>query len=418
MLPLVGPPGEPTHPRNHDGPADYRERFGNGGNHMRVGSTRTRSILAVATAACLAMLGLGAATSVAGASDGPSTDNRQTGNDMTPTEGTFDALTYNVAGLPVGLSSSQPDINTPFISPLLNDYDLVLVQEDWANPDPPLDIRVFHELLVADVTHPYLSTPAPVPLGTNPLRPTALLSDGLNRMSRFPFGEITRVMWPNCFGGIDTSDGGAGDCLAEKGFSVARTEFAPGVEVDVYNLHAEAGNTPADMAAHEEDFVVLAEFMATYSAGRPVIVGGDFNLHTDRPFHGQVFADFLATTGLTDVCGVLDCGTDKDRIDKFVFRSGAGITLEPLGHTFESATFVRPGDGEPLSDHTPLHVPFRWTLAQDPDPEPTTTTTTAGPTSTPTTATTTPAPPPLAPGGEVAGAGQAQAVAAAPRFTG
>src|SRR5690606_27992207 len=41
------------------------------------------------------------------------------------TEGTFDALTYNVAGLPVGLSSSQPDINTPYISPLLNAYDLV-----------------------------------------------------------------------------------------------------------------------------------------------------------------------------------------------------------------------------------------------------------------------------------------------------
>ena len=134
------------------------------------------------------------------------------------TEGTFDALTYNVAGLPVGLSSSQPDVNTPYISPLLNDYDLVLVQEDWANPDPPLPTRVFHDLLIADVDHPYLSTPKPVPLGTNPARPSALLSDGLNRMSRFPFGDVTRVMWPNCFGGADTSDGGAADCLAEKGF--------------------------------------------------------------------------------------------------------------------------------------------------------------------------------------------------------
>jgi poly(3-hydroxybutyrate) depolymerase len=278
------------------------------------------------------------------------------------TEGTFDALTYNVAGLPVGLSSSQPDVNTPYISPLLNDYDLVLVQEDWANPDPPLPLRVFHELLIADVTHPYLSTPKPVPLGTNPLRPTALLSDGINRMSRFPFGEITRVMWPNCFGGADTSDGGAGDCLAEKGFSVARTELAPGVEVDVYNLHAEAGNTPADMTYIAEDFEVLADFMATHSAGRPVLVGGDFNLHTDRVFHGQVFDDFLAATGLTDVCGVLDCGADADRIDKFVFRSGSGVVLEPLDHIFERETFVRPTDGAPLSDHSPLHVPFRWRL--------------------------------------------------------
>ena len=278
------------------------------------------------------------------------------------TEGTFDALTYNVAGLPAGLSSSQPDINTPFISPLLNDYDLVLVQEDWANPDPPLPTRVYHELLIADVTHPYLSTPAPVPLGTNPLRPTALLSDGLNQMSRFPFGELTRVMWPNCFGGADTSDGGAADCLAEKGFSVSRTELAPGVEVDVYNLHAEAGSTPADNTYIAEDFEVLADFMATHSAGRAVLVGGDFNLHTDRTFHGQVFDGFLAATGLTDVCGVLDCGTDADRIDKFLFRGGSGIALEPLDHVFEIETFVRPTDGEPLSDHDPLHVPFRWSL--------------------------------------------------------
>lgn len=278
------------------------------------------------------------------------------------TEGTFDALTYNVAGLPVGLSSSQPDINMPYISPLLNDYDLVLVQEDWANPDPPLGIRVFHDLLVADVDHPYLSTPSPVPLGTNPLRPSALLSDGLNRMSRFPFGDVTRVMWPNCFGGADTSDGGAADCLSEKGFEFARTELAPGVEVDVYNIHGEAGNTPTDMLYHEEDFVVLAEFMAANSAGRPVIVGGDFNLHTDRVFHGRVFRDFLAATGLTDVCAVVDCGTDDHRIDKFVFRGGSGITLEPLDHTFERDTFVRPTDGAPLSDHSALHVPFRWAV--------------------------------------------------------
>jgi hypothetical protein len=41
--------------------------------------------------------------------------------------GTFEALTYNVAGLPQGLSSSNPAEFTPQISPLLNSYDLVLV---------------------------------------------------------------------------------------------------------------------------------------------------------------------------------------------------------------------------------------------------------------------------------------------------
>jgi hypothetical protein len=275
--------------------------------------------------------------------------------------GRFTALTYNVAGLPAGLSGSEPDVNTELISPLLNAYDLVLVQESWINPDPPIPgLEVFHEVLVSQVTHPYLSDPAPPPLGSDPRRPEALVSDGLNRMSRLPFGELTRVMWDNCFGGADTSDGGAADCLSQKGFSVATTTIAPGVEVDVYNLHGEAGNTPLDQQFRAADFEQLAEFIAVRSAGRAVIVGGDFNLNTDRVVDREVFDAFLAATGLTDVCGVLDCGEDADRIDKFVYRSGGGVTIAPLTHRFERETFRR-DDGEPLSDHDPLAVTFAWT---------------------------------------------------------
>jgi Endonuclease/Exonuclease/phosphatase family len=277
-----------------------------------------------------------------------------------PPAGQFRALTYNVAGLPAGLSGSEPDVNTELISPLLNDYDLVLVQESWINPDPPIPgLEVFHEVLVSQVTHPYLSRPAPPPLGSDPRRPEALVSDGLNRMSRLPFGELTRVMWDNCFGGADTSDGGAADCLSQKGFSVARTTIAPGVKIDVYNLHGEAGNTPLDQGHRAADFEQLAEFIASRSAGRPVIVGGDFNLNTDRAIDREVFEIFLAATGLTDVCAVVDCGDDRDRIDKFVYRSGGGVTIQALTHRFERETFRRP-DGAPLSDHDPLAVTFAW----------------------------------------------------------
>jgi hypothetical protein len=275
--------------------------------------------------------------------------------------GRFTALTYNVAGLPAGLSGSEPAVNTELISPLLNAYDLVLVQESWINPDPPIPgLEVFHEVLVSQVTHPHLSEPAPPPLGSDPRRPEALVSDGLNRMSRFPFGELTRVMWDNCFGGVDTSDGGAADCLSQKGFSVATTAIAPGVEIDVYNLHGEAGNTPLDQQYRAAGFDQLAEFITARSSGRAVIVGGDFNLNTDRAVDREVFHTFLAATGLTDVCGVLDCGDDADRIDKFVFRSGGGVTIAPLTHRFERETFRR-DDGAPLSDHDPLAVTFGWT---------------------------------------------------------
>lgn len=48
--------------------------------------------------------------------------------------GSFKALTYNVAGLPAPISGSEPATNSPLISPKLNDYDLVLLQEDWEDP--------------------------------------------------------------------------------------------------------------------------------------------------------------------------------------------------------------------------------------------------------------------------------------------
>lgn len=286
--------------------------------------------------------------------------------------GTFTALTYNVAGLPEPFSGSEPDINTVLISPLLNDYELVLVQEDFVDPDPPVPPFDFHhDDLISAVDHPYLSTPATPPIGTDPTRPSALVADGLNRLSRFPFGQVTRVRWTNCFGGADTSDGGAADCLSQKGFSVATTTFADGVTVDVYNLHGEAGSSPLDVEYSADDYEQLAEFMNVHSAGHAIIVGGDFNLHTDEETDGTVYRTFLDATGLTDTCEVVDCGVDGDRIDKFAFRSGGGVTLTALTHSFERDKFVR-DDGAQLSDHEALAVTFQWTVddsgTAEPDP--------------------------------------------------
>lgn len=312
-----------------------------------------------------------------------------------PLGGTFSMLTYNVAGLPEGLSGSNPSVNTPLISPLLNDYDVVIVQEDWVDPVPPIPGFDFHhDDLISAVTHPYLSEPATPPLGTVPDRPSALVADGLNQLSRLPFADLNRVRWVNCFGSIDQSDGGAADCLSLKGFTHSILELAPGVEVDLYNLHAEAGSTPLDLQYSAEDFEQLAAYIGEHSAGRPLLIGGDFNLHTDEDVDGAVFDEFIAATGITDTCAVVDCGDDADEIDKIGFRSGGGVTLEALTHRFERDVFVR-DDGAPLSDHDALAVTIRWQA-----PAPTTTTTAPSTTTTAVTTTTT------------------AAATATPRFTG
>lgn len=268
------------------------------------------------------------------------------------------ALAYNVAGLPQGLSGSDPEINTPLIAPLLDAYDLVLLQESWKTPDPnPLaPLRVYHEILEAGADHPFKSPSAPLPLGTDPRRPEAFVSDGLNTFARFPFGPIEREAWNGCHNS-------AADCLALKGFSMVRMTLAPGVTVDVYDLHMEAGGDPEDDVLRDEGVTQLSTFIQSRSAGRPVIVGGDFNLHSDVEPDRSQFLRLLAETGLVDVCAALAC-PQPGRIDKFLYRSAGAVTLTPLSWRFETDVFVRDGD-VPLSDHDALAVRFAWSVAAD-----------------------------------------------------
>lgn len=308
--------------------------------------------------------------------------------------GTFRALTYNVAGLPEPLSGSEPAVNSPLISPLLNGYDLVLLQEDWVDALAQHGARPagaeavprtgYHDLVVADAVHPYRSEPmaSPPPLGALvdrlPTGPT-LSGDGLNHLSDFTTADTERVPWQHCHGELhvvavetaaeeadvddptgDDLDGGSGDCGAQKGFSLTTIELAPGAAVDLYNLHADAGGHANDIETRRRNFEQLASFIAGRPAGNAVILGGDTNLKTGPGARDDAtWSAFLAATGLTDVCGTVDCGADAGEIDKFAFRSGRRVQLAPQTHRFERDVFVR-SDGEPLSDHDALAVDFHW----------------------------------------------------------
>lgn len=257
-----------------------------------------------------------------------------------PRMGTIRALSYNVAGLPEGISSSSPAANTPLISPLLNDYELVLVQEDFA----------YHEELVADLDHAFRSVPG---------EDISLVNDGLNRFTDLEFTELRRVPWSGCFGGIDSSDGGSGDCLAKKGFSVAEHALNSEHRIVVYNFHAEAGKTAVDLRLLAADFDELAEDILAHYDGRAILVGGDSNLHRGRSDERAILHRFLEATGFEDVCIYLDC--PQEEIDRFMFRSGTKIKLEPFHWATPTERFVD-SEGEDLSDHPPLESSFRWRL--------------------------------------------------------
>lgn len=293
-----------------------------------------------------------------------------------PQSGSLSVLSYNVAGLPQEISTENPQEHIPLISPLLNEYDVVMTQEDfdwWTPVLDGFDFVNYHTRLRAQATHPFKTQrhPGPQAAGLDPAtRPTLNVGDGLGFLSRLPFdpAHTDRIAWAGCFGGFDTSDGGAGDCLAMKGFSRTKLFLASGISVDLYTLHAEAGGTTTDQALQVDDYDQLADYIEAHSAGRPIILGGDTNLHTagNHPdgsggADAAIWQAFLARTGLVDTCTTAVGCTSPGSIDKLAVRDGAGVTLEATAHSFPTDRFRAP-DGENLSDHPPLVVELDWSF--------------------------------------------------------
>ncbi|MET9630383.1 jacalin-like lectin [Lentzea sp. NPDC006480] len=264
--------------------------------------------------------------------------------------GTFEVLSYNVAGLPEGLSSGHPAVNTPLISPRLAPYDVINVQEDFN----------YHAALYAGDNHAYRTpTSGGVPFGS-----------GLNTLSHLPYSDLERTKWSSCNGT---------DCLTPKGFSYKRISLADGVSVDLYNLHPNAGTETADLAARRSNISQLSRFIAANSAGNAVIVMGDTNTRYTRA--DDNIRELVSTNGLTDawvqlerggqapaagspalVCDPAALNDQCEVVDKILYRGNRQITLTARDYRNENAAFVD-AQGKPLSDHYPIATRFDWTAS-------------------------------------------------------
>lgn len=253
---------------------------------------------------------------------------------------TFRALTYNVAGLPQGISSSSPITNQPIMSPLLNAYDLVIVQEDFA----------YHNLLSKDAHHPYQTTP----LSSY----NSLVGDGLDAFSGIPLTLLSRTKWVTCNGWFDQGS----DCLSSKGFFFAQITPYPGVTIDLYDLHADAGRSSGDIQARREQFKQLADAISVLSKGHAVILGGDTNLKTDKePLDEVVLDDFMTATGLKDSARTLGA---IEKLDRLMFRNAADGSIELEPKKWRIADEFIDAAGNPLSDHEAINVDFEWRLVK------------------------------------------------------
>lgn len=265
--------------------------------------------------------------------------------------GTFSVLTYNVSGLPEGISSATTPRgpSTAEIGARINPYDIVNVQEDF---------NYHKDLYEADI-HPYRT----------PTSGGAGFGSGLNTMSNYPYTDFDRQRWNSC-------EKNSGDCLTPKGFTFMRVTVADGVNVDFYNLHADAGDGSGDLAARADNLNQLTDYMRSHSAGNAVLVMGDTNTRYTRT--GDTIAEFATENGLTDawvqlerngsapVVGspALKCdGTPTNScevVDKILYRGSRDISLRVITYNNEHAKFLNPS-GEMLSDHDAITVTCSWT---------------------------------------------------------
>jgi hypothetical protein len=315
----------------------------------------------------------------------------------------FSVLTYNVRGIPAPLIEDRTAEITA-IAPLLEDYHdagglhagiaaIVELQEVF---DPG-----YYNTLTDPGTVSYpVSTPKDTggPQGGG---------GGLTRMADFQLTGFTRIQWQDCFGSLGQN---GSDCDTNKGYSYGR-HIVDGAVVDVYNLHADAGQDANSQAARRANITQLvAGINARSGPGVAVIVMGDTNsLYTRTP--NDIIDTVRTGAGLTDVwvelvnggvvpsagpdneggCATNPSGAGCELVDKVFYRSGSDILLAPASYEALDDLF-EDADGNDLSDHFPVSVVFGYELVGGPTTSSSSTTSSVTTTSTIVTTSTTMAP--------------------------
>ena len=187
--------------------------------------------------------------------------------------GNIRILLWNVWLLPPPLSDMIVGSRASQISPLLTDYDIVILNEAFS----------YKAQLLAKTKYPYR-------VSLHRRYCFDFLDSGLILLSAHPITKSamehfnTRRKW---------------DRLASKGVIFCRIRLPNGEEIDVYGTHMQAGHSDAEQHSRDEQARQLAEFVLRHSGeeGRRVVVAGDMNMgpsiNADLQGYSGHYSNFL-----------------------------------------------------------------------------------------------------------------------------
>jgi endonuclease/exonuclease/phosphatase family metal-dependent hydrolase len=251
--------------------------------------------------------------------------------------GSFTVLTYNVHGLPPEITGDDTEARLTAIAPLLNQFDLVGLQEDFIDAN--------HEILSSGSSHQESHR------FSEPLE-DRVYGSGLSVFSNLTTTTQTGVHYTECHGTVDS----ASDCLASKGFQWLKIEMA-NKTLHVYNTHMEAGGGPEDEAVRATQVRELIDHVNQNTGTDSVLLVGDTNLHPNDAVDQPLIDDLLQDLGLKDTCAEAGCG-EPNHIDRIFYRSSNALDLRAINWSNEE--MFQDVNGAPLSDHPAISVEFNW----------------------------------------------------------
>ena len=248
-------------------------------------------------------------------------------------------LVYNTHGLPEIFISDDPKMRFPIIGKKTQDFDISLLQEDYAH----------HEELSSGLNKESLAIRGG--LGGTLLCPFCTGS-GLTSIFNLPNDWIVEVennTYDTCSGWLR----GANDCFAYKGFQVIKITLPNSKRFFIVNTHMDAGRRDSDRSSRKNQLEHIIKTIKQKTSSEALIVAGDLNLNSKNSEDVKLLENFKEELRLSDAFEETKISKKWTILDYFLYKQGKELDFKIIS-TGEDESFVT-GEG-PLSDHPALII--------------------------------------------------------------
>ena len=248
-------------------------------------------------------------------------------------------LVYNTHGLPGIFLRDKPEIRFPLIGDKTKEYELSLLQEDYAH----------HKKLISSMKSE--SKIFRGRLGNKFLCPICTGS-GLTSIANLPHDwniEVVNESFKTCSGWIS----GWNDCFAKKGFQILKITPPLRESLFLVNTHLDAGSRESDRKARKNQLDQIILTLNKKIKGEALILAGDLNLNSKNSEDLKLLGDLKEKLNLTDAFFAVDIQKKWQILDYVLFNTGKSDTVSILKVGEDTSLVSKEG---PLSDHPALFI--------------------------------------------------------------